>query len=104
MKRLHRVQIGTLYNMKSLTDSLLPIQGKVIAKKILNMYRWMKWPFKVYRWVKKTSPIGITMEVGWLVARKGLNNFICRYTFDLAYRELETVYRQSKLKNHGNAT
>lgn len=97
VKRLHRIKIESLYNVKSFTDSLLPKQVGTFAKKAWDMYRWMKWPLKVYRWAKKGSPVGIAMDVGWLVARKGFTNFICRYTFDVAYQELEMIYSQSRV-------
>jgi len=96
VKRFHRIKIESLYNVKSFTDSLLPKQVRTFAKKTWDMYRWMKWPLKVYRWVKKGSPVGIAMDVGWVVAKKGFINFICRRTFDMAYQELEMVYSQSR--------
>jgi hypothetical protein len=37
------------------------------------------------------------MDVGWVVFKKGFTNFICRYTFDMAYQELEMVYGQSRV-------
>jgi len=97
VKRLHRIRIESLYNVKSFTNSLLPKQVRTFAKKAWDMYRWMKWPLKVYRWVKKGSPVGIAMDVGWVVAKKGFTNFICRRTFDMAYQELEMVYSQSQM-------
>jgi hypothetical protein len=97
VKRLHRTKIESLYNLKPFTDSLLPKQVRTFAKKAWDMYRWMKWPIKVYRWVKKGSPVGIAMDVGWVVFKKGFTNFICRYTFDMAYQELEMVYGQSRV-------
>jgi hypothetical protein len=97
VKRLHRIQIESLYSVKSFTNSLLPKQVRSFARKAWDMYRWMKWPLKVYRWVKKGSPVGIAMDVGWMVAKKGFINFICRRTFDMAYQELEMVYSQSRV-------
>jgi len=96
VKRLHRIKIESLYNVKSFTNSLLPKEVRTFAKKAWDMYRWMKWPLKVYRWVKKGSPAGIAMDVGWVLAQKGFINFICRRTFDIAYQELEMVYGQSR--------
>jgi hypothetical protein len=96
VKRLHRIKIESLYNVKSFTNSLLPKEVRTFAKKAWDMYRWMKWPLKVYRWVKKGSPAGIAIDVGWVVFKKGFTNFICRHTFDMAYQELEMVYGQSR--------
>lgn len=97
VKRFHRIKIESLYNVKSFTDSLLPKQVRTFMKKTWNMYHWMKWPLKVYRWIKKGSLVGIAMDVGWVVAKKGFINFIYRRTFDMAYKELEMVYSQSRL-------
>ena len=101
VKRFHRIKIESLYNVKSFTDSLLPKQVRNFAKKTWDMYRWMKWPLKVYQWVKKGSAVGIAMDVGWVVAKKGFINFICRRTFDRAYQELEVIYGQSRMGKPG---
>ena len=97
VKRLHRIPIKSLYSAKSFTNTLLPKQLRTFAKKTWDMYRWMKWPLKVYRWIKKGSPVGIAMDVGWVLAKNGLINLICRRTFDMAYQELELVYSQSRV-------
>ena len=76
---------------------MLPDQLKMYAKKTWNVYRWVKWPIKVYRRVKKVSPVGMAMDVGWVVAKKSFINFIWRQTFDMAHKELEAGYSQSRL-------
>jgi hypothetical protein len=98
VKRFHRIQIQSLYRMKSFTDIWLPKQVRIFAKKTWDMYRWMKWPLMVYRGVKKSSPVGIAMDVGWMVSKKAFINFICRYTFDMACQELEMIYSQPRTK------
>ncbi|MEA3360799.1 MAG: hypothetical protein U9R17_15525 [Thermodesulfobacteriota bacterium] len=98
VKRFHRIQIQSLYRMKSFADIWLPRQVRIFAKKTWDMYRWMKWPLTAYRAVKKSSPIGIAMDVGWMVSKKAFINFICRYTFDMACQELEMIYSQSQDK------
>jgi hypothetical protein len=98
VKRFHRIQIQSLYRVKSFTDILLPKHVRIFAKKTWDMYRWMKWPLMVYQGVKKSSPVGIAMEVGWMVSKKAFTNFICRYTFDMACEELEMIYSQSRAK------
>jgi hypothetical protein len=98
VKRFHRIQIQSLYRVKSFTDIWLPKQVRIFAEKTWDMYRWMKWPLMVYRGVKKSSSVGIAMDVGWVVSKKAFTNFICRYTFDMACHELEMVYRQSRAK------
>ncbi len=96
VKRLHSIRIGCLYHVKSLTGSLLGKQALSLAKTTWDVYRQMRWTLRVYRSVKKTSPAGIAMDVGWMVCKRGFTNFILRYTFDLAWRELEMIYSQSR--------
>jgi len=48
--------------------------------------------------VKKSSPVGIAIDVGWMVSKKAFINFICRYSFDMACQELEMIYSQSRTK------
>ena len=96
VKRFHRIRIQSLYRVKSFTDIWLPKQVRIFAKKTWSMYRWMKWPLIVYRGVKTSSPIGIAINVGWILSKKAFANFLCRYTFDIACEELEIIYRQSR--------
>jgi hypothetical protein len=101
VKRFHRIQIQSLYRVKSFTDMWLPKQVRIFAKKTWDMYRWMKWPLMVYRGVKRSSSVGIAMDVGWVVSKRAFTNFICRYTFDMACQELEMIYSQSRAKEAG---
>ena len=96
VKQLHRVRLESLYTIKSITEFAFSSQALIIAKRTRDMYRWMKWPLRIYRWIKKTSPLKITIDAGWILARKGFVNFALRYTFDTACRELDAVYRQSR--------
>lgn len=95
VKRIHRIKIESLYSMQTFTNSFLPPRIRTFAKKTWDLYGWMKWPLKVYRWAKKGSPAGIAMDIGWEVAKRGFITFVCRRTFDMAYRELEMIYSQS---------
>ena len=96
VKQLHRVRLESLYNIKSITEFAFSSQALIIAKRTRDLYRWMKWPLRIYRWIKKTSPLKITIDAGWILARKGFVNLALRYTFDTACRELDAVYRQSR--------
>jgi len=95
IKKAHHIRIEHLYNLKALSESLPSGQIMFFAKKSWDMYRWMRWPLKIYRWIKKTSPVGITLNVGWIIARKSMISFVCRFVFDKTCKELEMVYRQS---------
>ena len=96
VNRLYMIKIESLYSMKSFTDSLLPKQFRSLMKKGWEMYGWMKWPLKGFRWIKKGSPARVAMGVGWVLAKKGVINLVYRRAFDMAYKELEMVYRQSR--------
>ena len=96
VNRLYMIKIESLYNMKSFADSLLPKQFRSLIKKGWEMYGWMKWPLKGYRWIKMGSPAGVAMSIGWVLAKRGVINLVYRRTFDMAYRELEMVYCQSR--------
>ncbi|MBN1831075.1 MAG: hypothetical protein JW896_03105 [Deltaproteobacteria bacterium] len=94
--RLYMVRIESLYNMKSFADTLLPKKFRSLMKKGWEMYGWMKWPLKGYRWIKRGSPAGAAMGVGWVLAKRGVINLVYRRTYDMAYKELKIVYRQSR--------
>ncbi len=96
VNRLYMIRIESLYNMKSFADNLLPKQFRSLMKKGWEMYGWMKWPLKGFRWIKKGSPAGVATSVGWVLAKKGVINLVYRRTYDMAYKELEIVYRQSR--------
>lgn len=95
IKKAHHIRLEHLYNLKALSESLPSGQIMFFAKKSWDMYRWMRWPLKIYRWIKKTSPVGITLNVGWIIARKSMISFVYRFVFDKSCKELEMVYRQS---------
>ena len=96
IKHLYRIQLETLRDMKTFSGSILPEQFWGIAKKTWQAYHWMRWPLRAYRWFKMTSPLKVATSAGFLLIRKGLVNFVLRYTFDGACKELEILYRQSR--------
>ena len=99
VNRLYMIKIESLYSMKSFTDSLLPKKLRSLMKKGWEMYGWMKWPLKGFRWIKKGSPAGVAMGVGWVLAKKGVINLVYRRAFDMAYKELDIVYSQSRFSS-----
>ncbi len=95
VNRFHGIRLITLFEMKSFSDTLLSEQMKVLAKMTRDVYRWIKWPLKIYRWIKRTSPVQMTLNLGWIIVKKSFINYIFRYSFDTACKELENVYSQS---------
>lgn len=92
--RVHHLRLSTLLRLRSLPD-MLPAPARAFMKKAWKTYSWLKWPWKVYKMVRKASPLGLALSVGSVVAKKGFIGFVYRWTFDSACRELDVVYRQS---------
>jgi len=93
--RLHRIRLETLNNLRVLTG---PGGGNQVAStvaRIWSWYRMSKWPSSIGRWLREGSAGGLAMKLGWLVVKGSLVNFLCRYTFDRACKELDMVYRES---------
>lgn len=95
VKNFFGIRLATLYDMKSISDGRIFEQVKALAKRGRRVYRLVKWPLRAFRWVKKTSPVKITLGVGWVIVKKSMIGLVFRYGFDTACRELEEVYRQS---------
>ncbi|MGD9211846.1 MAG: hypothetical protein PVI90_13775 [Desulfobacteraceae bacterium] len=96
VKQLFALRLELLYNAHALVGNLaeLPVTG--IAQKFLGGYRKVRWPLKIYRWVKRSSPGGIAMDLGWEVFRKTLINYMARFTFDRFCQEVEGIYKNSR--------
>ncbi|MGD2270860.1 MAG: hypothetical protein PVI06_10720 [Desulfobacterales bacterium] len=99
----YKMRLETLYRAKNLSELVLSRPFKMFLEKAFKTYGWFKWPFTVYRWVKRRSPWFIAVEVGWLAVKKSSMAYIYGKTFDQACKELEMVYRQScDLRNVAN--
>jgi hypothetical protein len=101
--RLYHVRLDTLYGVKNLADTMLPTQVRYLAQKIRKSYGWLKWPLKVYRWTRRSSPLVIALDVGWILTQKASLAYLYGKTFDRACEELEIVYSQSKMLKHPDA-
>ncbi len=93
--RFYKIRLYTLYQAKNLTDILLPAPVRQVIANAGKAYRWLKWPLKVYLWVRRISPWQIALDVGWSVGKKAGLSYLSRKTFDKACREIDAVYRQS---------
>ncbi|NJL59429.1 MAG: hypothetical protein HC887_07075 [Desulfobacteraceae bacterium] len=93
--RFYNIRLYTLYQAKNLTDILLPAPIKRVIANAGKAYRWLKWPLRVYLWVRKISPWQIALDVGWSVGKKAGLSYLSLRTFDKACREIDNVYRQS---------
>jgi hypothetical protein len=93
--RLHRIRLETLNNLRVLTGPGGANQIATTAAKIGRWYRMSTWPPPILRWLRQGSAGGLAMKLGWLVVKGSLMNFVCRYAFDRACKELDMVYRES---------
>jgi len=94
INRIYHIPVISLYQIKRLADNLPPYLMANIST-LLKTYKWIKYPFKMYRWIKKTSPAGIAMEAGLFISKKSLILFVCQYSFDSACKEIDAVYFKS---------
>ncbi len=95
-RRFYQMRLDTLYRAKGFSNILLPGILKQFLKRAYLSAGWLRWPLKVYRWTKKSSPWVVAIEVGWMAVRKASLAHLYGKTFDRACRELEIVYRASR--------
>jgi len=93
--RLHRIRLETLNNVRVLTGPGGATQAASTVARVWSWYRMSRWPQSIVRWLREGSAGGLPMKLGWLVVKGTLVNFLCRYTFDRACKELDLVYRES---------
>jgi len=93
--RLHRIRLETLNNLRVLAGPGGGNQVASMAARSWSWYRMSKWPSSIGRWLRGGSASGLAVKLGWMVVKGSLVNFLCRYTFDRACRELDMVYRES---------
>lgn len=95
-RRLYRVRIDTLYRAKNITDLALPRLVRGFLKTAYNTYGWLRWPMRLYRWARKRTGLALALEIGWQAAKKATLAHLYGRSFDLACRELEMVYQDSR--------
>ncbi len=104
VRPLYQISLKRLMQIRAITESdLLRTTGK-IASGAWAAWRWARWPVKILRWVRRRSPAGAAIEVGFTLARKALINYLARYGFDRACKELEDVYRLSRAPKNERST
>jgi hypothetical protein len=95
VKYLHNVELATLIQVKSIGDIPEIKQLGLFARKSLVLYRYIKWPLKIFYRAKRFTAAGVAVDIGWLIAGKSFVNFCSRKVFDLTCKEIETIYRLS---------
>ncbi len=96
VRPLYGVTLKRLIQLKDISESdLLRRTGKMAAG-AWTAWRWARWPIRIFRWVRRRTPAGAAVEVGFSLAGKAAVNYLARYSFDRACRELDAVYRLSR--------
>ena len=96
LRRIYKLRLETLFQAKDFTDLVLPTNVRRYIKYGFKAYGWLKWPWKVYRWSKRTSLPGIAVDLGWTFGKKSIIVMIYGRTFDQVCDELNWVYELSK--------
>ncbi len=104
VRPIYQVSLKRLMQIKTITESeLLRRTGKVAAT-AWTAWRWARWPIKILRWVRRRSPAGAAVDLGFTLAGKSVLNFLARYGFDRACQELDDVYRLSSVPEGDRTT
>lgn len=96
VRPLYGVSLKRLFQIKAATGNDLIRRTGHIAKGAYTAWRWGRWPVKMLRWIKRGSPAGMAGELAFGLACRAVTNYLFRFGFDRACRELEMVYRISR--------
>jgi hypothetical protein len=95
VRKLHKLQINSVLDSKSMMDTWIPKPVRKFMNKSAKLYGKLKWPLKVFRWAKKFHPQKMALEVGIHVTYMSLVGLACRRSFDTVCSQLEQVYGSS---------
>ena len=95
---LHRVRLDSLSRVKAFGEHELVGTVREAARNAWGVYHHTRWPVKVAGWVARRSPVKMAMDLALVAAKRGIVNFMYRYTFDRACRELDLLYGRSLSK------
>jgi hypothetical protein len=102
IKQLFALRLESLYDIHAFSGNVSGWPITRLMQKVWGGYRTLRWPFKFYRWIKRSSPTGIAVEMGWEILRKTMINFLARFTFDKTCKEIDGLYYRSKKIEHRN--
>ena len=95
VRPLYRISLKNLIRIKTTYQSdLLRHTGKAAAA-AWTAWSWARWPIKILRWVRRRSPVGVAVEIGFTLSSKAVLNYLARLGFDRACQEMDHVYRLS---------
>lgn len=96
LRYIYKLRLETLFQAKDLTDLVLPAKVRRFIQYGFKAYGWLKWPWKLYRWSKRTSLPGIAVDLGWTFGKRSVIVILYGKTFDQVCEELNWVYKLSK--------
>ena len=99
VKPLYRISLKRLFQIKTAAEGDFLRQTGHLAKGAWTAWRWGRWPVKMLRWIKRRSPAGMAGDLAFGLACRAVTNYLFRFGFDRACKELEMVYRISREKD-----
>lgn len=93
--KIFKIRLETLFQAKSITDTLIPPQVRRIVMNTQKTYGWLKWPLNLYMFASKGIFWKIAVDLGWFAGRKAILVLIFGKSFDKAVHELEALYMLS---------
>jgi hypothetical protein len=96
IKYLFGIRLESLYDVHTFVGSLSSLHVTSFVQKAWGGYKTLRWPFKIYRWIRHSSPSNMAMGMGWEVLQKTIINFLARFTFDRTCKEIDKLYYHSK--------
>ena len=102
IRHVYKTRIETLFQAKDIGDMVLSPTVRGILKTSSSTYRWIKWPLKIYRRLKRFSLPGLATDIGWVLGKKSAMILIYGRSFDQACLELNWVFASSAaMHTHG---
>lgn len=90
-----KIRLETLFQAKSMSQTLIPPQVRQIMMRTQKTYGWLKWPLNIYMMASKGIFWKIAVDLGWFAGRKAILVLIFGKGFDKAVHELEALYSMS---------
>jgi hypothetical protein len=90
------VRLGKLLGFRELADGDAAVLLGRTFRSLKDIYSGIRVPVKAARWLTKGSAGRIAMEAGWTFAGRMVVSYFFKYGFDLACREIDTLYRKSR--------
>jgi hypothetical protein len=96
VRRLYHIPLSYGVRIQEMVAAPNLLRTRFLAKKAWNVYQWLSLPLRIFRIMRKTTPTGIAIHTGWLLAQKGCAYYFGRRLFNLTCLEIESVYSGSR--------